>query len=326
MSQKRYKVVDLFSGAGGFGRGFKDTGFKILLAIENQKSAAKTYKYNIPEAFVLAEDIKTVTGDDLKKITNDEPEVVIGSPPCEPFTAANPNRMDEPLDRLYTDPIGRLTLHFLRIISEIKPKIWVMENVPAITEDGLKQALEKEARRAGYNKIYFNILRAEDYCTPSHRIRLFLSNIEIKPVKCQQKITVEKALKDLPPPNPSYPPNHEPSSISPRKEKRIMKLKQGKAMVYYTGHKGRRLPNLIRLDPNDIAPTVLGSSRFIHPYEPRFLTVREQARLMGYPDDHVFLGGRDEQYNMIGESVPVTLSRAIAKTILEKLKEEDVKQ
>jgi DNA (cytosine-5)-methyltransferase 1 len=76
------------------------------------------------------------------------------------------------------------------------------------------------------------------------------------------------------------------------------------------------MPNLIKLHPHKIAPTVLGSSRFIHPYEPRLLTVREQARLMGFPDDHVFLGGRDEQYNQVGEAVPPTVAKAIASEVL----------
>ena len=101
--------------------------------------------------------------------------------------------------------------------------------------------------------------------------------------------------------------------------RRIRKLKWGQALIRYYGFKGKQLPNLIRLHPKKIAPTVLGSSRFIHPYEDRFLTVREQARLMGYPDNFVFLGGRDVQYNQVGESVPVPLSRAIAEVVLEYL-------
>jgi len=57
---------------------------------------------------------------------------------------------------------------------------------------------------------------------------------------------------------------------------------------------------------------VSGGKRFIHPFEDRLLTVREQARLMGFPDDHVFFGGRELEYNMVGEAVPVPLARAIA--------------
>jgi Site-specific DNA methylase len=80
----------------------------------------------------------------------------------------------------------------------------------------------------------------------------------------------------------------------------------------YRAYGDRNIPLYVRLHPDELAPTVLGNSRFIHPFEDRFLTVREQARLMSYPDDHVFLGSRDEQYNQVGEAVPVALSKAIA--------------
>jgi len=63
----------------------------------------------------------------------------------------------------------------------------------------------------------------------------------------------------------------------------------------------------------------MGSSRFVHPFEDRLLTVREHARLMGFPDDHVFLGGRDVQFNEVGEAVPVPLARCIAREILRNL-------
>jgi len=321
MSSEGYKVADLFCGGGGFARGFAEKGFKIAIGIDSLKAAARTYKANFPDAIVLSEDIKELTGDLLLSLAG-EFDVVIGSPPCEPYTAANKGRKKDPLDRLYSDPAGTLTLSFFRIIGELRPKIWVMENVPAITEGPLKEALIREARRAGYGKVLFNVLRAEDYCTPSRRTRLFLSNIPISPRTCGRRITVREAIGDLPPPNHEYPPNHEPPSVSPRKQKKIGKVQTGKALIYYEGYGGKALPNLIRLDPDDLAPTVLGSSRFIHPYEDRFLTVREQARLMGYPDHHIFLGGRDEQYNMVGESVPVTLSSAIADVVLEHLKRE----
>ncbi len=308
-------VVDLFCGAGGFSRGFKDAGFRIVFGIDNDEACARSFKLNFPEALVLAEDIKGISGDDIEYLAG-RPDVVIGGPPCEPFTAANPNRYPNPLDRLYKDPVGRLTLEFIRIVGELKPKIFVMENVPAIMDDGLKHALIEEFRSIGYDRIYFNILRAEDYEVPSHRIRVFISNVELRPSKSKRRITVSEALAGLPEPGSDLVPNHDLLELSPRKLKKISRIKWGKSLYLYEGAEGRRLPNYIRLNPNDIAPTVLGSSRFIHPYENRLLTVREQARLMGFPDHHVFVGGRDQQYNQVGEAVPPPLARAIAKYIL----------
>ncbi len=307
-------VVDIFCGGGGFSYGLKRAGFRVLVAIDNDPACAKTYKINFPETIVIAEDVRDINGNDITYFAKQKPLIVIGSPPCEPFTGANPNRMKDPIDRLYKDPMGQLTLEYIRILSELKPRIFIMENVPAIIDGDLKDALINEFKSAGYSRIYFNILKAEDFGTPSHRLRVFISNIPLKPVPLNKRITVKEALIDLPPPQLSNIPNHEFVPLSDKKARKIAKVRHGKAMYYYQGD-SRRLPNYIRLNPDDVAPTILGSSRFIHPYEDRLLTVREQARLMGYPDYHVFYGGRDQQFNQVGESVPPPLSYAIAEFV-----------
>lgn len=318
-----YKYIDVFSGAGGFSLGFHLTGrFKSLLAIDNFKPAALTYKTNFPHALVVNEDVKELDKELLTGMVKpDEIDVIIGSPPCEPFTGANPMRKKDPLDRLYSDPMGQLTLHFIRIVGYYRPKIFVMENVPAITEDGLRDALLIEFKRVGYEKIYFNTLLAEDYETPSHRKRVFISNIPITPRKSSRRITVKEALSDLPEPGEAFPNHERPPDPPWRKLKRIHRLRWGEALIHYQGAE-KPLPNMVKLNPNTIAPTVLGSSRFIHPFKDRFLTVREQARLMGFTDTFVFIGGRDEQYNMVGEAVPVPLAKAIAWYLAGKLDEE----
>jgi len=314
-----YTIVDLFCGAGGFSRGFKDEGFKVILGVENLDIIAETFKKNFPEAVIIVEDIKNVHSKDIIEIV-DEPDVVIGGPPCEAFTKANPRRKENPIDRLYSDPIGNLVLHFVRIVGDLRPKIFVMENVPGILEGELKHYLTKEFGRVGYEKIYFNILKAENYGTPSHRVRVFISNIKIRPLPTKKKVKVIDAIGDLPPPDSLHDiPNHEPIPLSKRKRKRISRLRWGEALIRYKGSGENIYANLVRLHPYKIAPTVMGSSRFIHPFEDRLLTVREQARLMGFPDDHVFLGGRDVQFNEIGEAVPVPLSRAIARVVKEEL-------
>lgn len=323
MPKPVYKYIDLFSGAGGFSLGFTLTGFfRSVLAVDNFKYAALTYKVNFPQALVISEDIRNLSNHNLSELVKpDEVDLIIGSPPCEPFTGANPSRERNPLDRLYVDPQGQLTLHFIRIVGHYKPKVFVMENVPAIMEDELKEALRREFARVGYDKIYFNVLHAEDYGVPSRRKRVFISNVPINPPKESRRVTVREALEGLPPPNTPYVPNHEaPPELPWKKAKKAAKLKWGRALVYYQGAKDL-LPNLIKLKPDDVAPPVLGSSRFIHPFENRLLTVREQARLMGFPDNFVFIGGRDSQYNMVGEAVPVPLAKSIAKVILKYISE-----
>ena len=311
-----FTVVDLFAGAGGFSRGFKDEGFRILGAIENFEPIARAYKSNFPEANILIEDIKVVHTLDFLNLLGEEPDVIIGGPPCEPFTRANPKRRERPLDRLYKDPIGRLVLHFVRFVMDLKPKVFVMENVPHIMEGELRSALSREFRRAGYERIFFNVLRAEDYGTPSRRVRVFISNIKLKPPRLGKRVSVIDAIGDLPDPTSIHDvPNHDYVPLSPRKLRRIKRLKWGQSLVFYSGAGGRVYTNLVRLHPYKLAPTVMGSSRFIHPFVDRLLTVREHARLMGFPDNHVFHGGRNVQFNEVGEAVPVPLARAIAREV-----------
>ena len=305
-------LVDFFSGAGGFAEGFRRAGFRVLLGIDNDPAAIRSFKANFPEAVALAMDIKEVSGALIERLVG-RPDVVIGSPPCEPYTGANPRRRRDPAERLYEDPAGQLVLHFARLVGELKPRVFVMENVPGILD--VADELRRVFAEAGYPRIYFNKLLAEHYNTPSHRLRVFVSNIPLKPPRSRRIVSVEEALRGLPEPGAEGVLNHEAPPLSPRKQRRVARLRWGQAMIYYEGAEGRRLPNLIRLDPRRHAPTVLGSSRFIHPYEDRFLTVREQARLMGFPDNHVFLGGRDEQYNQVGEAVPVPLAEAIARIV-----------
>jgi len=300
-------VVDLFAGGGGFALGFRQAGFRILTAVEIDRDATRTYSFNHPDVIVLQEDVRNVDYKDLEAWG--KVDVVIGSPPCEPFTAANPNRMEDPADRLYVDPAGQLTLEFVRLAGELGPKIFVMENVAALAEEPLRMYLEKEFKRWGY-EVYFNVLHAEDYGVPSRRRRVFVSNVEIRPPKAGL-VTVRKAIYSMPPPDSGLLPNHESVAISPRKQERIMRLRPGEALMKYRGA-GGFYENYIRLVWDDVAPTVMGSRRFVHPEEHRVLTVREQARLMGYPDYYVFFGSKDSQFNQVGESVPPPLAHAIA--------------
>ncbi|MGC8947778.1 MAG: DNA cytosine methyltransferase [Thermoprotei archaeon] len=309
------KVLDLFSGAGGFSEGFKEAGFKIVAGLDNFEAAGKTFKTNFPDAELILADIKEVTSNQIESIIG-QPDVIIGGPPCEAFTSANFKRMPDPLDRLYKDPRGQLTLHFIRIVGDLQPKVFVMENVIHIADGILREQLKKEFTRIGY-KVYFNVLDAEDYGTPSLRRRMFISNVELRPPKSNKLITVWDAIGDLPDPRSDHNiPNHEYVSVGHRRFKRISRLKRDQSMISFIGADGKMKSNFIRLNPYKPAPPVMGRSRFIHPFEDRLLTVREHARLMGFPDNFVFYGGKDSQFDQVGEAVPVPLAKAIADFLL----------
>ncbi|MCG2896539.1 MAG: DNA cytosine methyltransferase [Acidilobus sp.] len=317
-------VADLFSGAGGFSRGFELAGFNVVVAVENDPPVAKTYKANFPHAYLIADDVKDVSESTIREISGlgrGDFDVVIASPPCEPFTPTNRNRMPNPLDRILTDPIGQLYLHAIRLIVELKPRFFVIENVSGVAEGPIRKVIEDELRKGGYDEVYFNIIRSEEHGVASERVRAFVSNVKLGLAK-RRPLTVMEALEGLPEPGAPWPPNHDAPATLPRKlMRKVPKLRWGRSLVTFEGAGSRRFRNYIRLAPDRPAPTVMGSSRFIHPFEDRLLTVREQARLMGFPDYHVFLGGKDSQYNMVGEAVPVPLAQAIAEDLLSRLRE-----
>ena len=179
----------------------------------------------------------------------------------------------------------------------------------------MKQLISHEFSRSSYRSIYFNVLEAEDFSVPSQRKRVFISNVKLKPLVNPSPVPVIDAFQSLPDPN-IMALNHEIAPLSPRNEKKISKIPPGGAIVYFKGSKGRTFRNYIRLQANRPSPTVMGKSRFIHPYDARICTVREHARLMSYPDSFRFCGPLNWQYNQVGESVPPLLAKAVAQQIL----------
>ncbi len=310
-------VCDLFCGAGGFSLGFKQAGFEGLLAVDNFPPVLDTYSFNFPGTPVLVRDVRELHSFEILDRVG-FPDVVIASPPCEPFSAANKKRMKRPLDRLYVDEVGGLVLEAVRLIGDLEPKVFVLENVVPLASPKLKEALKKEFSRVGFSDVYFNVLYAENFGTPSRRMRLFISNIRLNIKTLTRKlVTVVEAIDDLPDPESLHAvPNHdfwEP--LKAYKKKKKYNIRWGEGLTFFQGASGKGLRNWIRLHPFKPALTVLGKSRFIHPFWNRPLTVREHGRLMGFPDDFVFFGGRGLQFDQVGEAVPPPLARVIAECV-----------
>jgi len=309
------RVVDVFAGGGGFSLGFGET---VRAAIENHPHVVKTYAHNLPWVHVFSEDVKRVDGKSILEVVG-EVDVVIGGPPCEAFTSMNRRRKRNPLDRLMLDAQGRLVLEFIRLVDELKPRIYVMENVPELVEEPIGSVLKDFFKRIGY-EAHFNFLEAHRYGVPSRRRRVFISNIKIDLSGMEEKAKcVEEALEGLPPLGEA--PNHVLVRVGPTRQKKIMMLRWGESLFSFRDALNRVHKNWVRLHPKKLALTIHGKSRFIHPYEDRLLTVREQARLMSFPDEHVFYGGIDTQFDQVGEAVPPLLAKKIARFVLRKLDE-----
>ena len=312
--------VDLFCGGGGSARGYVDEGFTPVLGIDNAVHTTLTYKENFPHALVWQKDLRYLRSEDIQLVLpkNKQLPLLIASPPCEPFTSANKKRKQNPQDRFYLDPVGHLMLDTIRLIGDLEPIFFVIENVVPSVEKENREIIKDELERVGVDKVYFNIVQATEWGVPSHRLRVFISNLKFPSIRVRPK-TVAEAIFDLP--DPRFPnPYDSHFYVAPPAAylSKITSLRTNQAIVYFQGAT-RELRNYIRLHEEYPAPVIMGKGRYIHPIDDRLLTVREHARLMSFPDHHMFKGSVDERYDLAGEAVPPQITKIIAKEIKKKI-------
>jgi len=310
----RMRIIDLFCGCGGFSLGFllANPQLEISLAVDMDFKAIRTYIENIRVREVLTKDIRNIHSNEILDLMNQEkPDIVIASPPCEPFSIANPNRQKSEYDQLYKDETGRLVLEAIRIITNLEPTFFLIENVPQLASIELMELILHEFSRSKYKRIFYNVLESVEFGVPSYRKRVFISNLLLNSGTNTSYVSVGEAFRSLPSPNGEIL-NHIFVPVSPKIARKISKTPPGGAIIYFKGSKRGVFRNFIRLLSDQPGPTVMGKSRFIHPYDQRLCTVREHARLMSYPDDFHFYGTTEYQYNQVGESVPPLMAKAVA--------------
>lgn len=163
-------IVDLFCGAGGMSLGFKQAGFKIAFANDIEPACIETYSFNhpeLPKEYIYQEDINNIIDDINEKIRYKEVDVVIGGPPCQGFSNANRQRViDDPRNKLYKS--------FVKIVDNIQPKLFVMENVIGMLS--VAAQIQEDFENIGY-KIHYEILNANEFGVPQNRKRIiFIGN------------------------------------------------------------------------------------------------------------------------------------------------------
>jgi DNA (cytosine-5)-methyltransferase 1 len=175
MSKKRPIGIDLFAGAGGMSLGFEQAGFDIKASVEIDPVHSAVHKFNFPNCETICESVVNLTGKQiLKRAKIDEPvDVVFGGAPCQGFSMIG--------YRVLQDPRNSLVFHYLRLVSEIKPKSFVFENVKGLTVGDHKKLLEEfieEANKIGYKVIEpYRVLNSADYGVPQDRQRLFIIGV-----------------------------------------------------------------------------------------------------------------------------------------------------
>lgn len=192
-----YKVLDLFSGCGGFSNGFIKQNFTIKGAIEFDKEIALTYQKNHPDTKIFIGDIRKLNIEEVKNELGDI-DVIIGGPPCQGFSIAG--------KRDINDQRNTLPLEFIKYVEYFNPKIFVMENVKGLVsmDKGrvLKHFLE-QFEAIGY-KVKYKVLNCSDYEVPQIRERIFIVGVRNDipldfsfPEKSERIITLGEAIGDI---------------------------------------------------------------------------------------------------------------------------------
>ena len=207
MAKTRPIAVDLFAGAGGMTLGFEQAGFDILASVEIDPIHCAIHKFNFPFWTVICKSVEETTGKEIRnssQIANQEIDVVFGGPPCQGFSLIG--------KRSFDDPRNSLVFHFIRLVVELQPKFFVLENVKGITVGKHKEFIAEiinQFTESGYQiDANYQVLNAANYGVPQNRERLFLlgAREDLELPKYPEKMifpnlkspTVWDALQDLP--------------------------------------------------------------------------------------------------------------------------------
>src|SRR3989344_3473866 len=292
-------VIDLFSGCGGLSYGLEDAGFEVLLGIDNWEPSLKTFKHNHPVAEVMCADISHVTADKIKNITQRQGDIIVGGPPCQGFSLSGP--------RNFYDDRNKLYLEYIRLVKEIGPKAFIIENVPglaALFGGQVKDRIIEEFSKLGYT-VNAKILNASDYGVPQNRKRIVFVGIK------------GSRLFEFP------SPTHVASQHSKQTVEIVALVPEGKNYKALPKHlQSTRNFHVAwtRLHRELPSPTIdTGHRHHFHPVAHRVPTVREAARIQSFPDRFQFLGTKTDQYRQVGNAVPPLLATAIGKVLLKYL-------
>ncbi len=352
------RVYDFFSGCGGTSVGFRQAGIKHALAIDSCSDAIGTYQKNFPGIPVINESVETVDARRIESYYSKESEVRLfcGCAPCQPFTKQKTNTKKTASD----DSRRGLLAHFSAIVHECLPELVFVENVPGLqkvsVKDGGPFSLFIEQLEKDEYSVDYGVISAQGYGAAQVRRRLVLVASRMGTISlpasthgpncAKAYVTVRDAIADLPSvdhgtehPDKRRYPNHRAARLSPLNLERIR----------HTGTNGRRdwpeslLPKCYtkktngerynghsdcytRLAWDESAPGLTtrcisySNGRFGHPEQNRAITVREAARLQGFPDSFVFTGSLNSMARQIGNAVPVQVAKVAGRHFIKHLK------
>ncbi len=318
-------LISLFAGAGGLDLGFEKAGFNVLVANEYDKAIWETYEKNHKTKLIRTDIRKTPSA------MFPDCDGIIGGPPCQSWSEAGSLKG-------INDPRGQLFYEYIRVLKDKQPSFFLAENVKGMMAKRNNDAVDgivQEFEDAGYN-VTIHLLNASDYGVAQDRKRVFYVGFRkdlninfIPPQMHKDKLTFADIIYDL------------KDNAKPAKEKNKTNGDNVNFLnhEYFTGAFSTIFMSRNRVRQwDEQAFTVQASGRQcqLHPQAPimpkveknknifvegkehlyRRLTVRECARVQGFPDDFKFYYERlDDAYKMIGNAVPINLAFEMASSI-----------
>lgn len=319
-----YRVASFFSGAGGLDLGFKKAGFTIIYANEYDKEIWETYSENHPETVL---DKRSIVEIDSAEVP--DCDGIIGGPPCQSWSEAG-------MRRGINDDRGKLFFEFIRILEQKSPAFFLAENVSGMLHPRHADALDnikKTFSEIGYD-VFFKLLNTADFSVAQDRKRVifvgFRKDLKINyqfPEPFEKKKTLKDVIFDL---RDSALPAPNKHHANPNLEIPNHEYMTGSFSTIYLSR------NRVRTwDQPSFTIQAGGRHAPIHPKAPvmkkidkdkfefdgaaenyRRLSVRECARIQGFPDDFTFYYKNvSAGYKMIGNAVAVDFACALAKSI-----------
>ena len=340
-------ALDLFAGAGGATRGLEDAGFNVLGAIENDEAAAESYSLNHATSSLFVDDIRRIGTALLTSeigLKNRRLDLLNACPPCQGWSSLG--------RREYNDKRNDLINDVWRMIRELLPRSWILENVTGLSQDARLHSLISNAVRTGYGVRSYR-LDARDFGVPQRRKRLIVIGIHGRDSDSMPKDLVSAiptrfdrtgrtagdAIQQAKSVSTAKDPVHRGRTHRRTTIERMAAIPVG----------GNRfdLPERYRLDchrrmgtrqasgaygrirADEPAPTMTtrcttpACGSFIHPTENRGITLREAALIQSFPISYAFSGTYGQIESQIGNAFPPRMAQGIGLAVVRML-EEDV--
>ncbi|HEX7479161.1 MAG TPA: DNA cytosine methyltransferase [Polyangiales bacterium] len=348
---RRPRVISLFSGAGGIDYGFEAAGCQTSVAVERDRDCCVTLRQN-RKWTVIDRDIFEVSTEDLLaagKLKRGEADILIGGPPCQPFSKAGYWARGD-AGRL-SDPRSDTLAAYMRVVEEALPRAFMLENVGGLSYSGKNEGLDlllarveqiNKKHRVQYKPVY-RVVKAVEYGVPQLRERFIMiaardgdvfkfpaaTHGNTANVKGQLSLigalepyrTAWDAIGDV-----KLDP-HEELAVRGKWATLLPSIPEGQNYLFHTD-RGEGLPLfgwrrrfwsfLLKLAKNMPSWTVQAQpGPAIGPFHwtNRRLSMRELCRIQTFPDDVIITGGRTSIQRQVGNAVPALLAEVLARAI-----------